>query len=295
MEEAFSSKLHLNKANQVRLLVIAKIIDEYREQGYVLTLRQLYYQLVSRGIIPNRQAEYSKLSSLLVEGRMAGIIDWDAIEDRLRQPFLPYFVTGIQDAVKDTIDYYRLDRQKDQDTYIELWVEKDALSGVLKPLTSYYHINLMVNRGYSSCSAMYHAYKRFVQQDRLDKNIVILYLGDHDPSGLDMIRDIDNRLEEFGISKCIFEITHIGLTKEQIEKYNPPPNPAKITDPRAAWYISQHGETSWEVDALSPDVLNKLIRKNVEDLIDMDLFAAQLQQEIKDKKKLEKYMKTLKE
>jgi DNA topoisomerase VI subunit A len=295
MEEAFSSKLHLNKANQARLLVIAKIIDEYKEQGYVLTLRQLYYQLVSRGIIPNRQAEYSKLSSLLVEGRMAGIIDWDAIEDRLRQPFLPYFVTGIQDAIEDTINYYRLDRQKDQDTYIELWVEKDALSGVLKPITSYYHINLMVNRGYSSCSAIYRAYKRFSREERLDKNIVILYLGDHDPSGLDMIRDIQNRLEEFSLSTMIFEIKHIGLTKEQIEKYNPPPNPAKITDPRAAWYISEHGETSWEVDALNPDVLTKLIRKNVEDLIDMDLFAKQLQQEIKDKKKLEKYMKILKE
>jgi len=293
MEETFSSKLHLNKANQARLLVIAKIIDEYKEQGYVLTLRQLYYQLVSRGIIPNRNAEYAKLSSLLVEGRMAGIIDWDAIEDRLRQPYLPYYVEGIEDAIKDTIDYYRLDRQKGQDTYIELWVEKDALSGVLKPITSYYHVNLMVNRGYSSCSAMYQAYKRFSREERLDKNVAILYLGDYDPSGLDMLRDIQSRLEEFGLS--VFEIKHIGLTKEQIEKYNPPPNPAKITDPRAAWYISQHGETSWEVDALNPDVLNKLIKKNIEDLIDMDLFEKQLQQEIKDKKELEKYMKKFKE
>lgn len=293
MEEAFSSKLHLNKANTVRLLVIGKIIDEYKEQGYVLTLRQLYYQLVSRGIIPNRNAEYAKLSSLLVEGRMAGIIDWDAIEDRTRQPFLPYYVEGVQGAIKDTIDYYRLDRQKGQDTYIELWVEKDALSGVLKPITSYYHINLMVNRGYSSCSAMYHAYKRFssvIASKKTENKVMILYLGDHDPSGLDMIRDIGNRLEEFGLQGC-FCINHIGLTEEQIKKYNPPPNPAKITDPRAAWYISQHGETSWEVDALNPSILNVLIKKNIEDLIDIDLFAEQLQQEIKDKKELEKYMK----
>jgi len=292
MKETFSDKLHLNKANKERLLVVNDIIDEYKEQGYVLTLRQLYYQLVSRGIIPNKQSEYSKLSGLLVEGRMAGIVDWSSIEDRTRAPYLPYWVNGIQDAIKDTIDYYRLNRQKDQKVYIELWVEKDALSGVLKPITSHYHINLMVNRGYSSCSAMYYSYKRFYTELKgLEKDIVILYLGDHDPSGLDMLRDIENRLNGFYLDD--FTIKHIGLTKEQIEKYNPPPNPAKITDPRAAWYIEQHGETSWEVDALNPSVLNELIRGNIENLIDMDLFEKQLQQEVKDKKKLEKYMKML--
>lgn len=299
MKETFSDKLHLNKTNQERLFVVNIIVEEYTSQGYILTLRQLYYQLVSRGIIPNKQSEYSKLSSLLVEGRMAGIVDWDAIEDRLRRPYLPYFVSGTQEAIKDTIDYYRLDRQKGQSNYIELWVEKDALSGVLKPITSYYHINLMVNRGYSSCSAMYHAYKRFSQQLYDNKNIVILYLGDHDPSGLDMLRDIQSRLEEFGFGYFStdnlfeFEVKHIGLTKEQIQKYNPPPNPAKITDPRANSYILEHGNVSWEVDALNPDILNKLVKKNIENLIDIDLFAKQLQQETKDKKKLEKYMKIL--
>jgi len=292
LKEAFSDKLHLNKANKEKLLVVNNIVDEYKEQGYVLTLRQLYYQLVSRGIIPNQQVEYSKLSSLLVKGRMAGIVDWSSIEDRLRVPYLSYWVTGIQDAIKDTIDYYRLDRQKDQKVYIELWVEKDALSGVLKPITSHYHINLMVNRGYSSCSAMYYSYKRFYTELKgLGKEIVILYLGDHDPSGLDMLRDIRNRLDEFGLYD--FTVKHIGLTSEQIKQYNPPPNPAKFKDPRAAWYIEQHGETSWEVDALNPSILNELIRENIENLVDMDLFEKQLQQEIKDKKKLKKYMKML--
>ena len=116
----------------------------------------------------------------------------------------------------------------------------------------------------------------------------ILYLGDHDPSGLDMIRDIRERLAEFGVSP---EVIHIGLTWKQVNKYTPPPNPAKITDPRAKWYIQKHGNTSWEVDALNPKVLHELVRKNVEALIDMNLFNSRLKKEELDKKKLENMIK----
>lgn len=164
MRETFRDSVGLNRANMARLETINTIIEEYRAAGYTLTLRQLYYQLVSRDIIPNLQAEYKKLGTLLVKGRMAGIVDWEAIEDRIRVPFLPYWVLGVSDAIEDTINQYRLDRMSDQDVYIELWVEKDALSGVLKRITSKYHINLMVNRGYSSCSAMHDAFKRLERQ-----------------------------------------------------------------------------------------------------------------------------------
>lgn len=283
MKEKFRDRLGLNKQNQQQLITINKILDEYAEQGYVLTLRQLYYQLVSRDIIPNLQKEYAKLSTLLVKGRMAGFVDWDAIEDRIRVPYLPYWVLDIEDAINDTANQYRLDRQDGQDVYIELWVEKDALSGVLKKITSHYHINLMVNRGYSSCTAMHDAYKRFKEKEDEGKETCILYLGDHDPSGLDMIRDIKERLEEFGVDT---EVKHIGLTMKQIEKFNPPPNPAKITDPRATGYIAEYGDTSWEVDALDPETLHKLVRENVEKLIDMELFKDKIKQEEEDKEKL---------
>ena len=112
---------------------------------------------------------------------------------------------------------------------------------------------------------------------------MILYLGDHDPSGLDMIRDIADRLEEFGVSP---EVRPIGLTMTQIKKYNPPTNPAKITDPRAGWYIKQYGAKSWEVDALNPKILHALVKKNVEGLIDMQLFEEKIKQEEIDKEKL---------
>ena len=282
-KEIFRDSLHLSKKNIEQLGLINSIIEEYAEDGYVLTLRQLYYQLVSRDVIPNEVKEYAKLSKLLVKGRMAGFVDWEAIEDRIRIPFLPYWVTGIKDAINDSIEQYRLNRQNNQNVYIELWVEKDALSGVLKRVTNYYHINLMVNRGYSSCTAIHDAYKRFKYQEDLGKQVYVLYLGDHDPSGLDMIRDIRERLEEFGVHPLI---KPIGLTRTQINKYNPPPNPAKITDPRAKWYIVEHGKTSWEVDALNPKTLNQLVKNNVEKLINMDLFNQIVNKEEKDKETL---------
>ncbi|MEK7179958.1 MAG: hypothetical protein AAB706_00620 [Patescibacteria group bacterium] len=285
MKETFTEKLRLNKDNKQKLVVINKIIEEYSKQGYRLTLRQLYYQLVSRDIIANNLKEYAKLSKLLVQGRMAGIVDWDAIEDRIRVPFIPYWVEDIADAIRDTVNQYRLDRMENQDVYIEVWVEKDALSGVLKRITSHYHINLMVNRGYSSCTAMHDASER-IKEKQDEKKCYILYLGDHDPSGVDMVRDIESRLEEFGAE---VEVERIALTQEQIKKYSPPPNPAKIKDPRAKDYIAKFGNTSWEVDALNPEILHRIIRKSVEELIDSKKFEEKLEQEKLDKKKLEKF------
>lgn len=293
MKVSFREAVDLNDDNLALLNRINSIIEEYAEQGYKLTLRQLYYQLVSRDVIPNTTKSYAKISSLLVKGRMAGLVDWESIEDRLRVPYLPYYVLDIDDAIKDTISHYRLDRMKGQDVHIELWVEKDALSSVLKRVTRHYHIRLMVNRGYSSCTAMHDAYLRLSNAVELGQRLIVLYLGDHDPSGLDMVRDIKSRLVEFGLEDVL--VVPIGLTSEQVEKYKPPPNPAKITDPRAKSYIERYGPTSWEVDALKPDVLHSLVRSAVESFIDMNLFNLMLKKEESDKLKLVKMVEELDE
>ena len=270
MKQQFDDKLRLSKANKVTLEIINNILEEYANDGYVLTLRQLYYQLVSKDIIPNNDKEYAKLSNILKKGRMAGIVDWSAIEDRVRVPKIPYWVHNVKDAIKDTIEQYRIDRMKGQKRKIEIWVEKDALSNVLYRVSSKYHIRLMVNRGYSSVSAMYDAYNRFNNGD------VILYFGDHDPSGMDMIRDIKERLLEFGLD---INVKPIALTMEQIKQFNPPPNPAKITDPRAKWYIQKYGKTSWELDALPPKELIRLAEEAVNEIIDIDLYNEILKEE----------------
>lgn len=263
MKQKFDDKLRLSKSNKIVLDTINEILEEYKNDGYVLTLRQLYYQLVSKDIIPNNDKEYAKLSNVLKKGRMAGIVDWSAIEDRVRQPKIPYYVTGVKQAIQDTIDQYRIDRMSGQYNKIEIWIEKDALSNVLYRVSSKYHIKLMVNRGYSSVSAMYEAYQRLNDGD------IILYFGDHDPSGMDMIRDIKERLNEFGLK---INVIPIALTMNQIRQFNPPPNPAKITDPRAKWYIEKYGKTSWELDALPPRELIRLAEEAVLNNIDIDLY-----------------------
>lgn len=283
MKKCFWDGLHLGKQNREKLEQVGTIIEHYAAQGYKLTLRQLYYQLVSQDIIPNKVSEYAKLSKLLVNGRMAGEVDWDAIEDRLRVPKIPYWVHGVADAISDTINQYRLNRMDGQDNYIEVWCEKDALSNVLYRVTKEYHIRLMINRGYSSCTAMHDAYERLHWQAKT----YILYLGDHDPSGLDMVRDIENRLEEFGADNL--EVRHVAITREQINAYQPPPNPAKVTDPRANDYIALHGDSSWEVDALNPETLHELLKKEIEGLIDRSKFERMLEQEERDKERLREF------
>ena len=280
MKQQFDSELRLSKANRIMLERINTILEEYRNDGYVLTLRQLYYQPVSKDIIPNNDREYAKLSNILKKGRMAGIVDWSAIEDRVRVPKLPYWVRDVQHAIQDTIEQYRVDRMQGQQRNIEIWVEKDALSNVLFRVTSKYHIRLMVNRGYSSISAMYDAHRRLRSGD------VILYFGDHDPSGKDMVRDIRERMEEFGRE---VDVRPVALTMEQIRRFNPPPNPAKITDPRAKWYIREYGRTSWELDALPPRELIRLAEEAVEELIDLDLYNRCLDREQRDIEELRSF------
>jgi hypothetical protein len=303
MKIAFRN-VRLSKDNKIRLEMINSIIEEYQAQDYRLTLRQLYYQLVSRDVIPNKQSEYSKLSTLLKEGRMGGIVDWDAIEDRLRRPDKPASWDSPSDIIDSCISQYQLPRMNGQDNYIEVWVEKDALSGVLSRVTYKYHVPIVVNRGYSSVSAMYDAYNRFIKAYRNNQKIKLLYLGDYDPSGIDMIRDIRARITEFleGSGKWeegddvneYFEVIPIALTRAQVNQYKPPPNPAKMKDPRAAGYVAKHGSKSWEVDALRPEVLNALLTKNIEMHLDMDLYQDIVDNEQEDRDKLERVKKHLK-
>lgn len=283
MKEKFIEKRFTAKTLQL-LGKIKAITVDYASQGYKLSLRQLYYQLVAANLIPNEERQYKKISSVLTDARMCGAVDWDIIEDRVRVPQMHAEWDSASDLMRSAVIAFRLPRHKDQEHYIELHVEKDALTSILQPITDHYHIALVVNRGYSSTSAMYRASKRFQREYRY-KDVIVLYLGDHDPSGMDMDRDIRDRQ---GIFRADIKVIRIGLTMEQIEEYNPPPNPAKLSDPRAKWYVEKYGNISWEVDALRPQVLDELVRGRIEDLIDMDLYNDVLEEEENIKFRLNK-------
>lgn len=276
MKECFAKKRF--QADTLKLIQQADaIITEYQSGGYRMTLRQLYYQFVSRNLIQNTDREYKRLSSVLNDARYAGLIDWDAIEDRNRQPFRHVEFDNLEDLANSALASYRLDRWKGQPKRVELWVEKAALAGVLQPLANEWHVTLMVNRGYSSASAMYEAAERFKARDQAG---IVLYLGDHDPSGEDMVRDIQARFDCFGAS---VEVIKVALTMDQIEQYDPPPNPAKSSDSRFNAYLERHGEQSWEVDALPPNVLETLIRDEIRKHVRAEAMRRVLREEKRDK------------
>lgn len=285
-----------------------EIIEAYQAQGLRLTLRQLYYQLVTRNVITNEEKSYKNLGSLIADARMAGLVDWSAIEDRVRQPREQAEWPSIQSLVRSAVRSFRLPRWAGQRYYSELWVEKDALAGVLEPLASQFHVTLMVNRGYSSASAMYESARRFIEackatDDEMDtlpftgeatyegeevplvREPVLFYLGDHDPSGEDMVRDVRDRLQTFGVE---VDVQKIALTTVQVKRYNPPPNPAKMSDSRAAAYVAKHGRSSWEVDALPPEVLSQVVRDSFAGVLNVELMQKVIAREKIDTARLVK-------
>jgi hypothetical protein len=208
-----------------------KIIAEYSAQGFDLTLRQLYYQFVSRDLIANTQREYSNLGSAINDGRLAGLIDWNAIVDRTR--FVRTQATwespeSIIDAVSSR---FRMDKWVGQTYRPEVWIEKDALVGVFQDVCDEFNVPLFSCRGYTSQSEMWAGAQRMKRHIQKGFTPVILHFGDHDPSGKDMSRDIVDRIEMFTGRSLQFD--RLALNMEQIEQYGPPPNPAKITDSRA--------------------------------------------------------------
>lgn len=280
MKETFTPR-RFSAKSKIKLAQICEILAKYDQK---LTDRQLYYQLISQYSLPNSWREYLNLCNLVRDARLSGDIDWDAIEDRTRTPDMPTHFDNVDDGLHALIASYRLDRWAEQKNYVEVWIEKDALSSVFAPVTSQYHILLMANRGYSSITAIHDASVRFKHARENGKECVLLYFGDHDPSGEDMVRDIHDRLND--TFHCPVEITKIALTKKQVQQYNLPPNPAKRSDPRASKYMDEHGDGSWELDALPPDVLQTLLTNAITKYLDLNAFDRQLQKEGEDKQTL---------
>lgn len=263
--------------------LINSIVEEYHEQGYDLTLRQVYYQLVARGYIPNNERSYKNLGNVLNDGRLAGLIDWHSIIDRTRNLRRNSHWDSPKDIIYSAARQFARDKWIGQPNYVEVWVEKDALVGVVGQICNKLDVPYFSCRGYVSQSEMWTAAQRFISEGRYRESCTILHLGDHDPSGIDMTRDIQERLDMFGAT---VDVRRIALTMNQVELYNPPPNPTKLTDARAGSYLSTYGEECWELDALDPSVMSELISTNVEELRDYDLYQAQVDKERRQQRDL---------
>jgi hypothetical protein len=237
-----------------------QIITDYAAQGFDLTLRQLFYQFVTRNWIANSEREYKKLGGVIADARLAGRVDWDAITDRTRYVRQNNHWGGPEDIVGACARQFQLDKWAGQPHYVETWIEKDALVGVIEGVCRDHDVPFYACRGYSSVSEIWEAGRnRFRHRAKAGKACTILYLGDHDPSGLDMTRDVRERVRLFAESDAV-EVCRLALNMDQIQQYQPPPNPTKTTDSRSQGYVDQYGEQSWELDALDPPVIVGLIQ-----------------------------------
>ncbi len=245
------------------------ILNEYAQQGFSLTLRQLYYQFVARDQVENTERNYKRLGKIISDARLAGLIDWEAIEDRGRNLRRWNNYEDVIDYISGIHAQYLRDVWATQPIYIEVWVEKEALIGVVEQACSTYRIPHFACKGYNSQSEQWRAAKRFQQENSLGRSVLILHLGDHDPSGIDMTRDNNDRLRMLSRYGAV-EIRRLALNFDQVEHYSPPPNPAKLSDTRAGSYVALYGYESWELDALEPKVIAKLINDNVEQEMDLD-------------------------
>lgn len=344
MKQKFISKKFSQESLDI-LSVALEVIEDYSSQGYTLSLRQLYYQLVSKNVVPNTEQSYSRVGNIIADARMAGLADWDMIEDRNRSTMKNNHWGRPEEIVAAAAKQFRIDRWAMQPNYVEVMVEKQALEGVLEPVCRELDVPFTSNKGYSSVSMMFEAGQRLKEKfarrvndrglitkhDRrftlaeyskdeakfqsiftcevssdgnpmfsLTKKgikegwprIVVLYMGDHDPSGIDMTRDVRERLSLFSDFTPL-EVHRLALNMEQVEELNPPENPAKMTDSRAKSYVEKFGSSSWELDAVKPEQLASLVSGQIVKLRSEMFWRGAVEKEAKMRAQIETAAKAM--
>jgi|TARA_R110000823_G_scaffold66105_3_gene154944 hypothetical protein len=265
----------------------ALVIDQANEimEDYdSITLRGLYYQFVARNYLENTIRNYKKLGDIIRNARMAGRISWDLMTDRTRSLYGYNTSANISQAFTYASYSYKEDLHLDQDNYIEVWCEKDALTGTINRPCNHRRISYFPTKGYPSISALKDAADRFQRQVEAGKKCIVLYLSDLDPEGIAMPKTVQETFNTMGVDVTI---ERIGLTLEQVRLYNPPSSLAKATSSRLDDYIEEIGTSEvWELDALSQDVTRSLISDRLDELIDQDRFNAAKQIESRNMRRM---------
>jgi hypothetical protein len=241
----------------------AELIERAAEllrQHHPMTVRQVYYRLVSRQVIENTRSAYQAVSKALVAARREGLIPWAHIEDRLRRPRCAPMWSGLPDYAGTAAGWYRRNVWDSQPVRIEAWLEKDALSGIFEDELDGYGVPLNVGRGFDGWDSIHNAARRLGDED------VVLYFGDFDPSGEDMVRSLRERLADQGARP---EIVKCALTSCDIEAYELPADLTKASDSRSAAFVAKWGDVAVELDALPIEVLRERIVTEIESRMDL--------------------------
>ena len=258
--------------------IVEASLEILKQYDTPITLRQLYYRLVSRRMFPNTLNSYKRLSRIIVKAREREDIPLNAIEDRSRrilgrgdvgyhsvEEFLRRRIKGFIDSWKE----FTMPTWEDQPCYLLISLEKDALSRLVSQVANRYAVRTFPTRGYPSFSYVLRM-AQYIRERLKGKKTIVLYLGDFDPSGVDIERDLAERLRRYGAGD--FTVKRVALTREQIIKYQLPPMPVKRSDARAPRFVAAYGDEAVELDALDPNELKRILAEAIEEHIDMELW-----------------------
>jgi hypothetical protein len=247
---------------RLRRKALVEIVNEVSPA----TVRQIFYQATVRGVVPKTEAGYVKVALDLKYLREECDIDYDDIVDNTRWISQPQTFGSAEEAIGHAAKYYRQALWRDSADYIQIWLEKDALSGVVYPITAEWDVPLCIARGYVSLSLAHTAAMELEENEY--RNCYVYHLGDYDPSGQDAARDIERKLREMA-PDCDFEFERLAVTPDQIAEWNLPTRPTKKSDPRAKGFSGQ----SVELDAIPPDELRRIVRDIIERHVDHEELA----------------------
>lgn len=267
----------------------------FGQYSFKPTVRQVYYRLVSPPyqVIENKTSVYKYYDAQMVRARERGDIARDAFSDSSRRTLGGDYGYRGPEAFKEALidaarpENYTRPMWDTQPSVVEVWVEKDALAVLLNAVAENYRVSVFASRGYSPFTLLDKAVDRF-----REKGGVILDFRDHDPSGLDMCRDVQERLTRYGGR---FKYVPVALTYGQVESFDLAPNPTKQADPRAKYYIAQYGDQCWELDALPPDELNRIVDEAIRSEIDWGRWHEEEEKVIKDREVLEEPLRNARE
>ncbi len=254
-----------------------EVMDHY--QGIDFTVRQIFYRLVATKAYPNTQQSYKRLGEAITRGRENSKIDASRIVDLSRPEYInnpshSTFDEYLHANMRSLMENFDLERWRNQPVFCEVWIEKEALSRLLLPICRRYRVNLIVGKGYSSYTQIYNAVKQRFPRD--GKKLVILYFGDHDPSGLHIEIKLRQRIEKEARAKGIslnLDVKRIALSVDQVTVHKLPPSPLKRHGQKRDEYAAKYGLNVWELDALPPEILIGLAETEIKKIVDCKEWA----------------------
>jgi len=250
------------------------------QQGHPMTVRQVYYQMVVSGAVPNSKTGYNHAKNAILSVRKQARVPWEWIEDPSRRPRTVIAWSGLKEFMADAALAYRKDIWPTQPVYIEVWVEKEALAGIFESVCRPYGVTVNVGHGFNSWTAVQNAALRF---NAASKPGTVLYFGDHDASGKSISASLEKILRWFD---CHAQVVVGGILKADIRRYHLQPDLTKMSDTRAESFIAKHGDATVELDALPVDVLKARLQHMIESRLDIPALGKVKRQEKLESKRL---------